>query len=266
MFQRADELDLGGVRADHLPRGGERRAGGLRAGARAGSRRSSSTPAGARSSPPRSSRRRERRPRRPRPAGVAPRADPPASAGDGAGDGRASRREPGDRGQVRPGEDRPQRSLLVRLGQEVQEVPRGLSGAAAPDAVPDHDFEAVLRASTSRTSTLFLSVLDPEVELHTLKLGRDHGPRGGAALGDQAARRPPAAPGDRGSAAKRRSGGGAASPAVALGGRRRGRRGELTVGGDCSPCDDGRIVRWRPFADRAEALSAAGVETAEDGR
>ena len=28
MFQRADELDLGGVRADHLPRGGRRRAGG----------------------------------------------------------------------------------------------------------------------------------------------------------------------------------------------------------------------------------------------
>ena len=29
---------------------------------------------------------------------------------------------------------------------------------------------------------------------------------------------------------------------------------------------DGRIVRWRPFADRAEALQAAGLEPGEDGR
>jgi ketosteroid isomerase-like protein len=29
---------------------------------------------------------------------------------------------------------------------------------------------------------------------------------------------------------------------------------------------EGRIVRWRPFADRAEALRAAGIETAEEGR
>ncbi len=28
---------------------------------------------------------------------------------------------------------------------------------------------------------------------------------------------------------------------------------------------EGRIVRWRPFADRAEALRAAGIEAAEDG-
>ena len=36
-------------------------------------------------------------------------------------------RQPGHRGQVRGREDRPQRPLLVRLGQEVQEVPRRLA-------------------------------------------------------------------------------------------------------------------------------------------
>ena len=52
-----------------------------------------------------------------------PPAAPPATAADG-GNGQGD--EPGDRGQGRGREDRPQRPLLVRLGQEVQEVPRRL--------------------------------------------------------------------------------------------------------------------------------------------
>ena len=42
----------------------------------------------------------------------------------GSGNGGERRRQPGDRRQGRGREDRPQRPLLVRLGQEVQEVPR----------------------------------------------------------------------------------------------------------------------------------------------
>ena len=59
-----------------------------------------------------------------------------APTGDGgarastAGGQRPGWGQPGDRGQGRDREDRPQRSLLVRLGQEVQEVPRGIAGAA----------------------------------------------------------------------------------------------------------------------------------------
>ena len=47
--------------------------------------------------------------------------------GDRPGGQRAGRHQPGDGGQGRRREDRPQRSLLVRLGQEVQEVPRRLA-------------------------------------------------------------------------------------------------------------------------------------------
>ena len=59
--------------------------------------------------------------------------------------------QPADRRQGRAGEDRPQRPLLVRLGQEVQEVPRGLpntlygrsadpgAGTCAPGADPRAD-------------------------------------------------------------------------------------------------------------------------------
>ena len=50
----------------------------------------------------------------------------------GCGGGRRQRRrrdQPADGRQGRQGEDRPQRPLLVRLGQEVQEVPRGISPA-----------------------------------------------------------------------------------------------------------------------------------------
>ncbi len=54
-------------------------------------------------------------------------------SGHGGGRGRRQRRSgvnPGDRRQVRGREDRPQRPLLVRLGQEVQEVPRRLTALA----------------------------------------------------------------------------------------------------------------------------------------
>ena len=50
----------------------------------------------------------------------------PASRRDAAGRQRRRRGQPGDRRQGRAREDRPQRPLLVRLGQEVQEVPRRL--------------------------------------------------------------------------------------------------------------------------------------------
>ena len=61
---------------------------------------------------------------------------PPATAG-------APTRQPGHGGQGRAREDRPQRPLLVRLGQEVQEVPRRLSRASP--------LAAAAAALTSRT-------------------------------------------------------------------------------------------------------------------
>ena len=123
----SDELDLGRVRADHLPRGGERRAGGFRARARVAA---AGAPvrrrwAGAAVGPPAGGGIGRRRSDRGRRRGRSSRAGGRWSWGRA-----ASRGEPGDGGQVRPRQDRPQRSLLVRLGQEVQEVPRGLSGAA----------------------------------------------------------------------------------------------------------------------------------------
>ena len=63
-------------------------------------------------------------------AAPAPRAAAAVGAATAGGNG-SREREPGDRGQVRPREDRPQRPLLVRLRQEVQEVPRRLSGTDA---------------------------------------------------------------------------------------------------------------------------------------
>ena len=132
----------------------ERRARRLRAGARRRSPPSCSTRAAGRSSLPRSSeaagrgggrRRRRRR--------------------SGAGDGRGRLRqrpgvgrEPGDGGQVRSRQDRPQRSLLVRLRQEVQEVPWRLAVARRhprPSSKP----------STTRICDALVAVLDPEVEI-----------------------------------------------------------------------------------------------------
>ncbi len=128
---RADELDLGRVRADHLPRGGERRAGGLRAGAR-----SAAPGAPVRRRGPGAALRPEQAAGQATAAaaaaGTVPGADPAEARGRWSGGRAAAGREPGDRGQVRPREDRTQRSLLVRLGQEVQEVPRGLSGELRP--------------------------------------------------------------------------------------------------------------------------------------
>jgi ketosteroid isomerase-like protein len=55
--------------------------------------------------------------------------------------------------------------VLVRLGQEVQEVPRGID--------PVREF---IRAFNERDLDAFVAVLDPEIELHSMKglrKGRD---------------------------------------------------------------------------------------------
>ena len=133
--------------------------------------------------------------------------------------------------------------------------------------MPDPDFEAVravIDGFNDQDFDLFLSVLHPEVELHTLKLGR--------ITGHEEARR----------WATKQPGGlqqqlvvedllRSGDQVVAL--LRQEWRWE---GGDevaeendaaaVFTLREGRIVRWRPFADRAEALSAAGMETAEEGR
>ena len=66
--------------------------------------------------------RRSRRPGRHRPARRVTRADARGRPGR-----QRRAHQPADGRQGRAGEDRPQRPLLVRLGQEVQEVPRGLA-------------------------------------------------------------------------------------------------------------------------------------------
>ena len=142
-------------------------------------RRSFSTRAAGPSSLPRSARPRGRRPRRTVAGGVA--GAPGAVAGDGratAAGGQAPRREPGHGGQGRPGEDRPQRSLLVRLRQEVQEVPRRLAAGGA-DASP----RPSVQAFNDEDLDALVAVLDPEVELQTSRRDRDRS-RGGAPVGD----------------------------------------------------------------------------------
>ena len=79
---------------------------------------------------------------------------------------------------------RPQRPLLVRLGQEVQEVPRRLRAQW-------HDSDKVrefIRAFNERDLDAFVSALEPGVELHSMK-GFLKGHRGGAAVGDPQAGR-----------------------------------------------------------------------------
>jgi limonene-1,2-epoxide hydrolase len=133
--------------------------------------------------------------------------------------------------------------------------------------VPDPDFEAVrafIDGFNDQDFDLFLSVLDPQVELHTLKLGR--------ITGHEEARR----------WATKQPGGlqqhlaiedllRSGDQVVALLRQQwRWEDGdEVAEENDAAALftlREGRIVRWRPFADRAEALRAAGMETAEEGR
>jgi limonene-1,2-epoxide hydrolase len=133
--------------------------------------------------------------------------------------------------------------------------------------VPDPDLEAVrafINGFNDQDFDLFVSVLDPEVELHTLKLG--------LITGHEEARR----------WATKQPGGlqqhlviedllRSGDQVVALLRQQwRWEDGdEVAEENDAAALftlREGRIVRWRPFADRAEALRAAGIETAEEGR
>ena len=133
--------------------------------------------------------------------------------------------------------------------------------------MPDRDLEAVrafIDGFNDQDFDLFVSVLDPEVELHTLKLGR--------ITGHEEARR----------WATKRPGGlqqhlviedlvQSADQVVALLRQQwRWEEGdELAEENEAAALftlREGRIVRWRPFADHAEALRAAGLEAAEEGR
>jgi limonene-1,2-epoxide hydrolase len=133
--------------------------------------------------------------------------------------------------------------------------------------VADRDLEAVrsfIDGFNDQDFDLFLSVLDPEVELHTLKLG--------LITGHQEARR----------WATKRPGGlqqllviddlrSSGDQVLALlrqqwrweDGDEVAEENEVAA---LFTLRDGRIVRWRPFADRAEALRAAGPKPGEDGR
>jgi limonene-1,2-epoxide hydrolase len=133
--------------------------------------------------------------------------------------------------------------------------------------VAERDLEAVrsfIDGFNDQDFDLFLSVLDPEVELHTLKLG--------LITGHEEARR----------WATKRPGGlqqllviddlrSSGEQVLALlrqqwrweDGDEVAEENEVAA---LFTLRDGRIVRWRPFADRAEALRAAGLKPGEDGR
>jgi ketosteroid isomerase-like protein len=131
--------------------------------------------------------------------------------------------------------------------------------------VPDRDLDAVrafIDGFNEQDFDVFLSVLDPEVELHTLKLGR--------ITGHEEARR----------WATKRPGG--LQQQLVIEDLLRG--GDQVVallrqqwhwedGGEIAEENEvaalftlreGRIVRWRPFTDRAEALRAAGIGAPND--
>jgi limonene-1,2-epoxide hydrolase len=133
--------------------------------------------------------------------------------------------------------------------------------------VSDRDLEAVrafIDGFNEQDFDLFLSVLDPRVELHTLKLG--------LITGHEEARR----------WATKQPGGlqqrlviddlrPSGDQVLALLRQEwRWEEGqELAEENEAAALftlRDGRIVRWRPFADREEALAAARLEPAEDGR
>jgi limonene-1,2-epoxide hydrolase len=128
-------------------------------------------------------------------------------------------------------------------------------------AVSDRDLEAVrafIDGFNRQDLDLFISALQPEVELHTLKLG--------LITGHDEARR----------WATKRPGGlqqhlviddvvGSGDRVVALLNQQWMWEGTDEVAEENEIAQvftvrDGRIVRWQPFADRDEALRAAGIE------
>jgi limonene-1,2-epoxide hydrolase len=133
--------------------------------------------------------------------------------------------------------------------------------------VSDPQLEAVrafIGGFNDQDFDLFLSVLDPQVELHTLKLGRitGHGEarrwatKQPGGLQQQLVIEDLLPRGDQVVALLRQQ-------------WRWEDGGEVAEENDAAALftfRDGRIVRWRPFADRAEALKAAGIEPLEEGR
>jgi limonene-1,2-epoxide hydrolase len=133
--------------------------------------------------------------------------------------------------------------------------------------VGDRDLEAVrafIDGFNDQDFDLFLSVLDPGVELHTLKLG--------LITGHEDARR---------WATKQPGGlqqhlviedllrGGDQVLALVRQQWRWEDGGEVAEENEAAALftlREGRIVRWRPFADRTDALRAAGLKPAGEGR
>jgi limonene-1,2-epoxide hydrolase len=133
--------------------------------------------------------------------------------------------------------------------------------------VAERDLEAVrsfIDGFNDQDFDLFLSVLDPEVELHTLKLGRITGHEDAR---HWATKQPGGLQQHLAIEDLLRSG----DQVVALLRQQwRWEDGdEIAEENDVAALftlREARIVRWRPFADRAEALRAAGLKPGEDGR
>jgi limonene-1,2-epoxide hydrolase len=127
-------------------------------------------------------------------------------------------------------------------------------------AEPDLDaVRGFVEGFNQQNFDLFTSVLDPEVELHTVKLGLITGR-------EQARRWATRKPGDLQQHLViedlRRHG----DQVVALLRQRWLWEGSDEVAEDNEVAAlftvrEGRIVRWQPFADRSQALAAAGIES-----
>jgi len=130
--------------------------------------------------------------------------------------------------------------VLVWLGQEVQEVPRGLSAEAPGPALdPVREF---IRAFNDRDLDAFAATLHPDVEIHSMRV------RGGV---QQTAKIDELWEGD--------------DRAVALITRDWHWDEDGTEAGSDEMAwlfelEDGLIRSWRPFNDRDEALQSGGFK------
>ena len=187
------------------------------------------------------------------------------------GRGGARQRRPGagrDRGQRRARQNRPQRPLLVRQREEVQEVPRRLRASACTPMRLHDPSESSSAPSTSAISTRSSPSSTPRSSCTRCggcarawrrrgsgRRGRRAGVQQTIEL-EQLYEDEAAGDGTRGRADR--------AP-LALGrGRLGGRRSTRWPGS--SSCATTGSVGWRPFEDRAEAMRAAGFRTALDFR
>ena len=263
----ADALDLGGIQQARLPRRDRSRPGAVGRGLRRQRRRRRADRA-------RLLRRHARRPAFGPAAGRRRRRQPAASKA--VGRGRRPRRRSAT---APPSRSRPwSRTSTTRIGRNDPAgagPARSTRSATAPEGAAgtrrfalrrrpttlDGPVREFIRAFNERDLDAFVAVLDPEVELHSMRglrqgasRRRDSGRRGRRA---GCSRRSSSSSSTRtGPRGRRRRG--RADPSAAGTGKRTARRRAPTRWPGCSSCATTGFSAGGPFEDRAEALRAAG--------